>query len=296
MKRKTTKEFIEQAKKIHGNKYDYSLVEYNTMKTKIKIICYNHGTFEQRTDAHLSGQGCPMCNYEQKSNKTNFIKKAKKIHGNKYDYSLVRYKNNHTKVKILCHIHGIFKQIPNNHISKKQGCPKCNNESKRLSQTDFIERSKNIHNNKYTYQHDFKTTRENVSILCPSHGEFTTTASIHLQGYGCPKCKTSKGEKKILKLLSDNNIIFEYQKKFKKCKDIQTLVFDFYLPDYNLCVEYDGKQHFEPIEYFGGLNTFKYIQAHDKIKTDFCKKNNITLNRISYNDYNNITLNMIITT
>jgi len=113
MKKLTTKEFINRAEKIHRNKYDYSLVEYVNTKTKIKIICKKHGIFEQTPNNHLCGKNCPKCHDYNKLTTKEFINKAEKDHGNKYDYSLVEYVNTKTKIKIICKKHGIFEQKPN---------------------------------------------------------------------------------------------------------------------------------------------------------------------------------------
>ena len=130
MKKKTSEQFIEEAKKIHGDKYDYSKVSYNTNKIEVCIICPIHGEFWQRPDRHLFGQGCPICRYIKSANSNrkgneNFIIEAKKIHGDKYDYSKVKYINNKTKVCIICPKHGEFWQKPISHINKHQGCPIC---------------------------------------------------------------------------------------------------------------------------------------------------------------------------
>ena len=119
-----TETFIEKAKEIHGDKYDYSLVKYIGAHDIIKIICLKHGIFEQKAFAHLQNYGCQICGNNKKLTKEIFIKKAKEIHGDKYDYSLSEYKNSHTKIKIICPKHGIFEQKPNNHLSK-QDCYKC---------------------------------------------------------------------------------------------------------------------------------------------------------------------------
>lgn len=125
-KKLTTEEFTKRAKQIHGDKYDYSLVDYKNARTKVKIICPEHGEFEQTPTAHLNNnQGCKKC-YDKKQSLTTeqFIEKAKIIHGDKYDYSLVDYKNGKTKVKIICPNHGMFEQQPRAHLDV-QGCPKC---------------------------------------------------------------------------------------------------------------------------------------------------------------------------
>ena len=124
-KKLTTEEFIEKACKIHGNKYDYSKVKYVNSETKVCIICPKHGEFYQTPHSHLTGEGCPKCCKTLKTTTKEFIKKAREIHGDKYDYSKVEYKNNKTPVCIICPEHGEFWQAPNNHLSQKQGCPKC---------------------------------------------------------------------------------------------------------------------------------------------------------------------------
>jgi len=142
-RRKTTSEFIEQAKQVHGDKYDYSLVEYIYAKTKVKIICPLHGVFEQIAGNHLRGYGCDKCSRkETKSTTSEFIEKARGMHGDKYDYSLVEYINAITKVKIICHEHGEFEQQPNSHLSKC-GCDKCYQRGWRFSEwLDSAKKSK----------------------------------------------------------------------------------------------------------------------------------------------------------
>ena len=125
MKKLTTDQFITNAKKIHGDKYNYSLIEYKSNRIKVKIICKKHGVFEQIPEHHLKNSGCPKCYGNNIKTTKDFIIDGKNIHGDKYDYSLVEYVSNKTKVKIICKKHGIFEQIPTNHIYLKNGCPIC---------------------------------------------------------------------------------------------------------------------------------------------------------------------------
>jgi rubrerythrin len=120
----TKDDFIRSARKVHGDKYDYSKVVYKNNKTDVCIICPIHGEFYQTPNSHLKGRGCPICGGTKKSTKEDFIIKAKQVHGDKYDYSKVVYVNNQIKVCIICPIHGEFYQTPKNHLSG-QGCPKC---------------------------------------------------------------------------------------------------------------------------------------------------------------------------
>jgi len=124
MKKSNTNKFINKAKKIHGDKYDYSQVNYVNNKIKIKIICPTHGAFEQTPNDHLTGYGCPDCGGSKRLTTDKFINKAKEIHADRYDYSLCDYKTTKTKVKLICPTHGVFEITPNNHLNGK-GCRQC---------------------------------------------------------------------------------------------------------------------------------------------------------------------------
>jgi len=157
--------------------------------------------------------------------------------------------------------------------------------SKKLTTKEIVERAKNIHSNKYDYSLvNYKNNETKIKIICKEHGEFEQTPNSHLNRSGCPICNESKGEREIKNLLNNNNILFETQKKFGKCKYKRILPFDFYLPKDNLCIEFDGEQHFKPIKHWGGQKDFKYRKKLDNIKNNFCKDNNIKLIRIKYNE------------
>ena len=132
MRKLTNAEFIEKSKAIHGDKYDYSLVDYQNQLIKVKIICKHHSIFEQKPKDHLNWRGCPICGGTYKKyNTKGFIQKAKEIHGDKYDYSLVDYQNLSTKVKITCFEHGVFEQIADNHL-RGSICPACSREIRKV--------------------------------------------------------------------------------------------------------------------------------------------------------------------
>ena len=153
-----------------------------------------------------------------------------------------------------------------------------------------------VHNNKYDYSKvNYINCKIKVKIICPIHGEFEITPDNHVSKHGCSKCKLSQGELNIIKILEENSINYVNQKKFNNCINKRKLSFDFYLPEYNVCIEYDGVQHFESIEYFGGDKEFEYIKYKDNIKNNYCLSNNIKLFRISYmdNDVENIILKYI---
>jgi len=285
MPRKISKEeLLLICNKRHKYKYDYSLVEYKYTKDKVKIICPIHGIFEQSLNSHKTS-GCPECASIKLTNES-FIQKSKNIHGDKYDYSLVDYKNAKTKVKILCKDHNIiFEQTPDNHLYGNCSCPYCSN--KKWTNEMFINMSKEIHGDKYDYSLvDYKNNTTKVKIICKKHNiifEQRPLNHIHKK-QGCPICNDSKGEKEISILLDKKNIIHIRQKKFDDCKNKQYLPFDFYLPEHNMCIEYDGRQHFEPVYDFGGLDQFEKTKINDNIKNEYCKNNNIKLLRISYKE------------
>lgn len=276
----TTDNFLKKSLKIHENKYDYSLVNYFNQKQKIKIICKIHGVFEQLPHNHLKGYGCPKCNGKFLTNQE-FILKCVGKHGNKYDYSLVNYEKSDSLIEIKCKTHGIFKQKATNHLNDGNGCPKCYNKNNPSDTKKFITDSKKKHGDRYDYSMvNYENAKKPVIIICKKHGKFEQTPTHHKSGQGCPICKSSKGENKVYKILSENNILFEHHSKLKNSK----LEFDFYLSELNIAIEYDGIQHFKPINHFGGISAFKEQQRRDSDKNQYCIDNNIKLIRIPYNE------------
>lgn len=209
IKYKSTKEeFIKKAQLRHGDLYNYDLVEYVNSKTKVKIICEDHGIFEQTPSDHYSS-GCFKCNGTITKTTEEFIKNANEKHNNLYDYSLVNYINNRTKVKILCKDHGIFEQTPTAHIEKGTKCPKCYGRNKTLE--EFIQLAKEKHGDLYDYSTtEYKISHGKIKIKCNKHGEFIIQARRHIEGQGCKKCN-GKGYSKIsiewLKYLEKKNNI-----------------------------------------------------------------------------------------
>lgn len=285
--RSSTKEFIIKAKKIHGNKYDYSKVDYKTAKTKVQIGCYKHGWFWQTPNNHLNGQNCPECVKEiQTQSQTlsieEFIRKAIKVHGNKYDYSKVNYINSKTKVCIICPKHGEFEQIANNHIRGAE-CPKCALEkiikAKTKTSEQFINEANKTHNNKYNYDKtDYKGCFEKVIIICPIHGEFVQRAYSHLSGQGCPKCSQSHGERLIENYLENNNIKYIPQYEVNIDTTINSSGYayiDFYLPEKDIYIEYNGIQHYKyvPFLHKGGVINFnRQIERDNFIRNKYKNK------------------------
>lgn len=232
MKRKTTDEFIEDAKRIHQDTYDYSKVAYINNQTKIIIICKVHGQFLQAPSHHLLGKNCALCKGNKKKTTQEFIEDSKKIHKDTYDYSKVKYINNQTKVIITCLEHGDFLQCPSSHIYKKSGCPICATKHRinkvKKTQEEFIEQANTIHKNKYIYSKvEYINSLKKVTILCKIHGAFFQNPSNHLEGKGCRKCSinklaTNKRKTKEKFIKEANNIhknLYDYSKiKYKNNK------------------------------------------------------------------------------
>ena len=193
----TTEEFIEKAILVHGNKYKYSLVNYIGSQIKVKIICPDHGIFEQVPASHLNGSRCQKCGFKSISNTKSidtkeFIKRAKKTHGNKYNYSKTEYIRSFKKVTITCKIHGDFNQTPAGHLSG-MGCRKCGSlkmsESIKSTTEKFIQKAKQLHGDKYDYSLvDYIGNKRNVKIICKIHSVFEQMPDRHLRGAGCIKC------------------------------------------------------------------------------------------------------------
>lgn len=289
-RRKTTEEFIKEAKSVHGDKYDYSKTVYVKQEENVCIICPKHGEFWMNPKSHLCGNGCSKCSGKYRKNTEEFIEEAKGIHGDKYDYSKVKYVDNSTKVCIICHEkdefgveHGEFWQTPKLHL-RGYGCRKCVN--KYMDTELFIKKANLIHNGKYDYSKAvYKGVNEKVCIICPEHGEFWQNYDSHLCGRGCPYCNESHLEREICISLEKNNITFERQKYFDWLRNDLTnykLPLDFYLPEYGIAIECQGEQHFIPNFYKSKGDEFAEnhldgVQYRDSRKKSLCKENNVRL-------------------
>lgn len=279
---KTKEQFIKEAEEVWGKgKYDYSLTEYKGALKPIKVI-YDGVIFEQIASTHL------RCAPELNMNRDWFIKRAQYKWGKeKYDYSLVDYKHCKSKVKIIYNKTGeIFEQTPFGHLIN---APENIKLAVRKTTEQFIKEANEVHDFKFSYEKtNYIKNQIKVIITCPIHGDFNQNPLSHIQGNGCPNCSESKGEKIISKYLDKKEISYYRQHKFHDCKNIHQLPFDFYLPKYRMIIEFDGKQHFQPIEHFGGVEAYERLKINDKIKNDYCEENFIDLIRIRYDQIDRI--------
>lgn len=219
-----------------------------------------------------------------------FIEKANYVHKGRYNYSNSNYIKSSDKICIICQEHGEFWQTPNNHL-KGQGCPKCKHElqSKKMTYNtqQFIDKANSIHYEKYDYSKSiYIGNKQPIIIICPVHGEFTQTPHDHLSGCGCPKCRISRQQtilyQKLLESFPSEDILFETDKRIVKWIGQQR--FDIYFPKYNIAIEYNGRQHYVPVDRFGGQLEFENIQRRDKLKREKCLSNQCILLELKY-DY-----------
>ena len=280
--RYTTEEVIEKFKEIHKDKYTYEHFVYNGSHTKSIVTCPVHGDFLVTPNKYLLGRGCPKCANNIKLTNDEFKRRIIEIFGEEYLLNEVNYQCCKSKIKLYCKKHGYFVSTAY-HLLQGHGCPKCgvkkNADKKRLTICDCIERFREIHGDKYDYSKmDYINTRTKICIICPEHGEFWQTPQKHMSGQGCPKCKRSHMENDISMLLTNNNIEFIGQKKFSWL-GLQSL--DFYLPKYNIGIECQGMQHFEPTRHFKNCEV---LLKRDELKYQLCNENNLKL--LYYTDYN----------
>lgn len=290
----SNEEFINRCNIVHNNRYDYSRTKYVNSKTNVIITCPIHGDFEQNPRVHLRGCGCPKCALEKNTVRLTksidtFLEQASNIHNNKYDYSKTIYNGANQNVCIICPKHGEFWQTPHNHL-RGRGCPKCALEesSKRYAMDikTFVERANKIHDHKYWYDNVlYKNANTKVEIICPEHGSFWQTPWHHLEGLGCKKCRL-KSQYRLQKLLQckfpEHFTEWEYSPEWLNGQRI-----DIADTTYKIAIEYNGIQHYEPVEFFGGESAFEKQQIYDCEKEKLCTLNNYTLFKVPYY-YNNV--------
>jgi len=235
--RKTKGDFVKESKLIHGDKYDYSKVKYVNYNTKVTITCQTHGDFNQTPGGHLSGRGCKYCSQNHPMNTRMFIEKSRFVFGDVYGYDKTDYTTSSKKVTITCPIHGDFRKSPNNHLIKKQGCPRC---SKIIDTISFIEKSKSRFINNFNYDKTHYTSMDDECVVtCVTHGDIVVTPKYHINSsYGCKSCSNSnsKGEEEITNFLTILGV--DYVSNDRSLLNGKEL--DIYIPEYNLAIEHNG--------------------------------------------------------
>lgn len=288
-RRKTHDEYV--AELAIKNPNAIVLGKYSGGRVPILHRCLIHNNEWEITPASvLSGAGCDKCHKEKignvlKKSHSQYVDELRKL--NPFVEVIETYINSSTPITHKCLIHNVeWKPIPIS-VLKGCGCPICHSERisdyKLKNHEQYVAELQAVNPNIIVIG---KYIGANTSILhkCSVCGkEWNAFPGNTLKGFGCPSCNESKGEKAVRSWLEKNNIVFEQQKKFLDCRDKRPLPFDFYLPDYNAVIEYNGLQHYVAKDYFGGDATLAYTQRHDKIKEEYCKKNNIGFLCIPYN-------------
>jgi len=297
-KQKELDNFFSKVKDVHGDKYDYSKINYVRAGVGVEIVCPIHGSFFQRLNRHLAGSGCIVCHTDsRRSDSQTFIEKAKEIHGEKYNYDLVDYKFAAKHVIVTCPKHGDFKITPNHHLGGK-GCNDCGNEKIALMNLNtletVLEQFKEVHGDTYDYSKvDYKGTKFNVEIVCKEHGSFFQKSTKHISGQKCPKCSASNGEHRVRVVLEKFGIEYISEYKFNDCRNIFALPFDFAIFNNGELlglIEYQGQQHFFVPSWSKNKETniknFEDTLFRDSIKKKYCEDNNIPILYISYEEFN----------
>jgi hypothetical protein len=238
--RKTTKQYINEARKIHGDKFEYG--QYTHIKAPIDIYCPLHGKFTTSADGHLRGSGCPSCAGNVKLHVSDFIRRGDQLFNNKYDYSKTSFIGMKDIVVITCPIHGDFEIVARNHL-KGAGCKACSNKEK-LTFDRFVECSKKVHGDNYIYHVDsFENSLSKVRITCKIHGDFYQLVSNHMHArHGCPKCTSiiSRPEVEYLDSLGLPNDVAHRQVRLKVEGTKKGYIVDGFDPLTNTVYEFDG--------------------------------------------------------
>lgn len=283
----TRDSFIEKANSIFNGKYSYEKVNYVDYKTEVTITCPIHGDFKQRPSNHLKGHGCPHC---AKNGVRPTLEAFRARFSDKMiNLSEFEYKRATDAGKCLCERCGNVWYTTPMSLMKGSGCPRCAKERRVMKRTSNIDEFIRKFQEKHGINYDFSEAKyvnaiTKIAVICPSHGKFFMTPNDLLSGHGCPICSSSRLESEVRKILSENNIDFEEQKRFEWLRLKKPLSLDFYLPKQNIAIECQGIQHYKAIERFGGEEELVKIKNRDLIKKELCEKQGITLVYYSKSD------------
>lgn len=283
----TRDSFIEKANSIFNGKYSYEKVNYVDYKTEVTITCPIHGDFKQRPSNHLKGHGCPHC---AKNGVRPTLEAFRARFSDKMiNLSEFEYKRATDAGKCLCERCGNVWYTTPMSLMKGSGCPRCAKERRVMKRTSNIDEFIRKFQEKHGINYDFSEAKyvnaiTKMAVICPSHGKFFMTPNDLLSGHGCPICSSSRLESEVRKILSENGIAFEEQKRFEWLRLKKPLSLDFYLPNRKIAIECQGIQHYKAIERFGGEEELVRIKNRDFIKKELCEKQGITLVYYSKSD------------
>ena len=289
----TQKEFEKRVEKL-GNGNFTVLGKYKNNRTPTLMrheVCGHE--WKIRPDDFFQGKRCPFCNGSGKrTTQEEFEIKVKRQSGGEY-IALEKYQESRTPLLMRHKSCGYEWKIRPDDFLHGKGCPLCAGRPK-IDTSIYIEEVKNLDKN-YKVLGEYKSREQKIKMLHLGCGNnFKMSSNNFLKGQRCPHCSQSHGENFVASFLKEHSIEYEFQKRFKDCKDKRALPFDFYIPALNSCIEFDGIQHFEPVDYFGGEKAFKEVQRRDGIKTKYCKEKGIKLLRIRYDEDVEEKLNSIL--
>ncbi len=292
----TQETILIKLKELHPT-LDFSQLIYTSVNNKSIIICPIHGPREMKVMNLLRGNSCKLCRPQsQKRSYDQVISKFKEVHGERYSYSKFEYTDQYQEIDIICKEHGPFSQQILHH-SNGSGCEKCHDRTfNRKNLEDHLGNFPEFQKEQYEYldiHYNYQDTNSTfLEIKCKKRNHiFFQNLSNHKNGSGCPDCNNidnkSKGINRISILLEQLNYNFSYEKVFGNCKNLNAthnLRFDIFIEELNCCIEFDGPQHFKPVDLFGGIESFEKTKENDQIKNEYCKQNNIHLVRIKYDE------------
>lgn len=281
--RLTLQDFINKSRQKHGAKYSYDKVIFVNSTTKVIITCPEHGDWTTKPITHYhNGSGCPTCAINNsRLSVEKFITNATKVHGRRYNYDRVTIMSNRDDVTIGCPEHGYYQQPARSHLAG-HGCPKCALVRTRNSLETFIKQAKSVHGNVYKYDKSvYVNSKTKLIVTCKRHGDFSVTPNSHISNNtGCGRCRESYGEKMVAKYLNENSIQFKKEYSIPGSR----YRYDFYLIKHNVLIEFNGIQHYEPVDRFGGAEAYFKTICNDLAKVLLAEKNKIPLITLTHTD------------
>ena len=289
IRRKTDEQFMMEMSRDHPTLT--VLGKYRNNRTKIELRCNVCGKEFSAVPASLyCKHGCPRCGGTGKRTHEEFVQKMHELYPT--ITVLGKYKNTDSKVLLRCDICDYeWESLPHSFLCNRGcGCPQCSGV-KRKTHAEFVKEIAEMHPD-LKILGKYKNSIEKIDIQCKRCGNTFNCAPhyliTHPDNSCCPYCCSSSGEKRISDWLDRNGFCYTKEYRFNDCRDKQPLPFDFYCHQNNLIIEYDGKQHYEANDFFGGESALKLNQIHDRIKNEYCKAHGIRMIRIPYWDYDHI--------
>ena len=283
MKLKTDEQFKQEVFNLVGDEYTF-LDTYVNTRVKIKVKHNKCGHIYKVKPSHfLNGSRCPYCKGNIKKTNKQFEQEVYDLVGDEYTF-LDEYVNARTKLRVQHSKCGYIYKVKPNAFLNASRCPYCSAKAKKTD-AQFKQEVFDLVGDEYTFLDTYDNSGTKLRIKHNKCGNvYVVRPYSFLEGYRCPYCNSPKGETLITKILDTLNVNYEYQKTFEDLEDTNSLSYDFYIPNQSILIEYQGIQHYQPIDYFGGNTTFRYQQKHDKMKSDYAKKHNYNLIAVPYTE------------